>query len=47
VTLSGEQEAEWRKRVAPIAVEWAQSVPDGTKVLQAFRAAIAAQRVQK
>jgi TRAP-type C4-dicarboxylate transport system substrate-binding protein len=47
VTLSTEQEAEWRKRVSPIAVEWAQSVPDGTKVLEAFRAAVAAQRAQK
>jgi hypothetical protein len=47
VTLSGEQEAEWRKRVSPIAVEWAQSVPDGVKVLEAFRAAVAAQRTQK
>jgi TRAP-type C4-dicarboxylate transport system substrate-binding protein len=47
VTLSGEQEAEWRKRVSPIAVEWAQSVPDGVKVLEAFRAAVVAQRTQK
>ena len=44
VTLSPEQEAEWKKRVAPIAAEWSQSVPDGTKVLEAFRAAVAAQR---
>jgi TRAP-type C4-dicarboxylate transport system substrate-binding protein len=47
VTLSPEQEAEWRKRVAPIAVEWAQNVPNGAKVLDAFRAAVAAQRAQK
>jgi hypothetical protein len=47
LTLSAEQEAEWKRRVAPIAVEWSQNVPDGTKVLEAFRAAIAAQRAGK
>jgi TRAP-type C4-dicarboxylate transport system substrate-binding protein len=47
VTLAPEQEAEWRKRLAPIAADWAQSVPDGTKVLEAYRAAVAAQRAQK
>src|SRR5215470_1210815 len=44
VTLAPEQEAEWRKRLAPIAADWAQSIPDGTKVLEAYRAAVAAQR---
>jgi TRAP-type transport system periplasmic protein len=43
-TLTPEQEAEWKKRVAPIAVEWAQGVPDGGKVLDAYRAAVAAGR---
>jgi len=47
VTLTPEQEAEWRKRLAPVAADWAQSVPDGTKVLEAYRAAVAAQRAQK
>ena len=47
VTLAAEQEAEWRKRLAPIAADWAQGVPDGTKVLEAYRAAVAAQRAQK
>jgi TRAP-type C4-dicarboxylate transport system substrate-binding protein len=47
VTLAPEQEAEWRKRLAPIAAEWAQGVPDGAKVLEAYRAAVAAQRAQK
>ena len=32
-TLTPEQEAEWKKRLAPIAAEWAQGVPDGAKVL--------------
>ena len=39
-----EQEAEWKKRLAPIAAEWAQGVPDGAKVLEAFRAEVAAAR---
>jgi TRAP-type C4-dicarboxylate transport system substrate-binding protein len=46
-TLNPEQEAEWKKRLAPIASDWAQSVPDGARVLEAFRAAVAAQRAQK
>jgi TRAP-type transport system periplasmic protein len=47
ITLAAEQEAEWRKRLAPIAADWAQGIPDGTKVLDAYRAAVAAQRAQK
>jgi len=46
-TLSPEQEAEWKKRLAPIAAEWAQSVPDGAKVLETFRAEVAAERGRK
>jgi TRAP-type C4-dicarboxylate transport system substrate-binding protein len=43
-TLSPEQEAEWKKRLAPIADDWAKSVPDGAKVLEAFRAEVSAAR---
>jgi len=46
-TLSPEQEAEWKHRLAPVAAEWAQGVPDGAKVLAAFRAEVAAQRSSK
>jgi TRAP-type C4-dicarboxylate transport system substrate-binding protein len=43
-TLSPEQEAQWRKALEPIAKEWAQTTPDGAKVLEAFRAEVAAAR---
>ena len=43
-TLSPEQEAQWRKVLEPIAKEWAQTTPDGAKVLEAFRAEVAAAR---
>jgi TRAP-type transport system periplasmic protein len=43
-TLSEVQEAQWRKVLAPIAKEWAQTTPDGAKVLEAFRAEVAAVR---
>lgn len=46
-TLSPEQEAEWKKKLAPIAAEWAQTVPDGAKVLAAFRAEVAEGRARK
>jgi TRAP-type C4-dicarboxylate transport system substrate-binding protein len=46
-TLTPEQEAEWKKRVAPIAAEWAQGVPDGAKVLDAFRAEVSAARTSR
>ena len=46
-TLTPEQEAEWKRRVAPIAAEWAQTVPDGAKVLAAFRAEVAEARAKK
>ncbi|MFL5043481.1 MAG: TRAP transporter substrate-binding protein [Xanthobacteraceae bacterium] len=46
ITLAPEQEAEWKKRVAPIAAEWAQAVPDGAKVLEGFRAEVAAARAR-
>ncbi len=43
-TLTPDQEAEWKKRLAPVTDEWVRSVPDGAKVLEAFRAEIAAAR---
>jgi TRAP-type transport system periplasmic protein len=46
-TLDAAQEAEWKKRLAPIAGEWSQNVPDGAKVLEAFRAEVAAERAKK
>jgi len=46
-TLGPDQEDEWKKRLAPIADEWTQGVPDGAKVLEAFRAEVAAERGRK
>ena len=43
-TLSREQEAEWKKRLASVADEWTKDVPDGAKVLEAFRGEVAAAR---
>jgi len=43
-TLNAADEAGWKKRLAPIAAEWAQGVPDGAKVLETFRAEVAAER---
>jgi TRAP-type C4-dicarboxylate transport system substrate-binding protein len=40
--LSPQEEARWRKLVAPLAAEWAKETPNGQKVLQAFRAEVAA-----
>ena len=42
--LTPEQEAEWKKRMAPIAEEWSKGVPDGARVLAAFRAEVSAAR---
>ena len=46
-TLSAEQQAEWKRRVAPVTAEWTQSVPNGAKVLEAFRAEVQAARANK
>ncbi|MPZ57412.1 MAG: hypothetical protein GEU91_13100 [Rhizobiales bacterium] len=46
-TLSSEQEPLWKAALHPIAKEWAQGVPDGAKVLEAFRAEVAAMRSGK
>jgi TRAP-type C4-dicarboxylate transport system substrate-binding protein len=41
-TLPPQEEARWKKAVAPLAAQWAKETPDGQKVLQAFRAEVAA-----
>jgi TRAP-type C4-dicarboxylate transport system substrate-binding protein len=41
-TLPAAEEAQWRKLVAPVAEQWTRDTPDGAKVLEAFRAEIAA-----
>jgi TRAP-type C4-dicarboxylate transport system substrate-binding protein len=41
-TLSAQEEARWKKLVAPIAAEFAKNTPDGARVLQGFRAEVAA-----
>ena len=40
--LTPQEEARWKKAVAPVSAEWAKETPDGQKVLQAFRAEVAA-----
>jgi TRAP-type C4-dicarboxylate transport system substrate-binding protein len=42
--LSAEQEKQWQAVVDPATQEWAKSVPDGGKVLGAFRAEVKAMR---
>lgn len=39
-TLSPQDEAQWKKLVAPVAEQWARETPNGAKVLEAFRAEI-------
>jgi TRAP-type transport system periplasmic protein len=46
-TLAPEQQAEWKKRLEPIAAEWSKSVPDGDKVLAAFRGEVTSIRAGK
>jgi TRAP-type transport system periplasmic protein len=43
-TLTPEQERQWKAALEPIAKEWAQTTPDGARVLQAFRGEITALR---
>jgi TRAP-type C4-dicarboxylate transport system substrate-binding protein len=43
-TLTPAQEAQWKAVLEPIAKEWAQTAPDGAKVLAAFRTEVAAMR---
>jgi TRAP-type C4-dicarboxylate transport system substrate-binding protein len=41
VGLTPEQTAKWRERVSPVVDEWARSVPNGAKVLSAYRSLLA------
>jgi TRAP-type C4-dicarboxylate transport system substrate-binding protein len=41
-TLSPQEEARWKKLVAPVAEQWARETPNGAKVLEAFRAEVKA-----
>ncbi len=43
-TLTPEQERQWKAQLDPATREWAQATPDGNKVLEAYRAEIAAMR---
>jgi TRAP-type C4-dicarboxylate transport system substrate-binding protein len=40
-TLPADEEARWKKLVAPVAEQWARETPNGAKVLAAFRAEVA------
>jgi TRAP-type transport system periplasmic protein len=40
--LSAQEEARWKKLVQPVVEQWARETPGGAKVLEAFRAEIAA-----
>jgi TRAP-type C4-dicarboxylate transport system substrate-binding protein len=41
VTLTPEQDARWKQKIAPVIDGWAQQHPDGQKVLAAYRQIIA------
>jgi TRAP-type C4-dicarboxylate transport system substrate-binding protein len=41
-TLPPDEEARWKKLVAPVAEQWAKETPNGAKVLAAFRSEVAA-----
>lgn len=41
-TLPDSEEERWKKLVVPVAEQWARETPNGAKVLEAFRAEIAA-----
>jgi TRAP-type C4-dicarboxylate transport system substrate-binding protein len=41
ITLSPDERARWEKQVQPVYDHWVARVPDGAKVLAAFRAALA------
>jgi len=41
-TLPPQEEARWKKAVDPVAAEWAKDTPNGARVLQNFRASVAA-----
>jgi TRAP-type C4-dicarboxylate transport system substrate-binding protein len=37
VSLTPEQSAKWREKVAPVAEEWAKATPNGAKILATYR----------
>jgi len=41
VPLTPAQDAEWRQKVAPVIEDWAQSTPNGPKILATYRAILA------
>jgi TRAP-type C4-dicarboxylate transport system substrate-binding protein len=41
VALAPEEEARWRRTIAPIADAWVKATPDGANVLAAFREEVA------
>jgi TRAP-type transport system periplasmic protein len=41
VPLTPGQDAEWRQKVAPVIEDWAQSRPNGQKILETYRATLA------
>jgi TRAP-type transport system periplasmic protein len=41
VDLTAQQTEAWRQKLAPLEASWAQSVPDGGKILAAYRAELA------
>jgi TRAP-type C4-dicarboxylate transport system substrate-binding protein len=45
--LSDAEEARWKKLVEPVAQQWAKETPNGEKVLEAFRAEVAAVESRK
>ena len=45
--LDPAEQKKWQEALAPIAKEWAADTPDGAKVLEAFRAEVAAGRAGK
>jgi TRAP-type C4-dicarboxylate transport system substrate-binding protein len=45
--LSDDERARWRKTVEPVIAAWVQNVPDGQRVLDAFRAEVDAVRASK
>ena len=43
-TITADQERRWKAALEPVSKEYAQATPDGSKVLEAFRAEVAAMR---
>jgi len=47
VTLSNDEMARWKQRLAPITENWLKETPDGAKVLAAYRAALLEVRAER